>query len=292
MSKTKDRLKNRLTLPQRLLVNLVLVLFFLIMVLPMWNVLVTSTSTALDSGSSSLRLWWTKFSFEGYTYIFSQLSLWRNFLNSLYVSIVGVVAQVILSAFAGYVLVQRELPGKKIISSFILLTMMIPADLTLISIYQLNKQLNLVNTFTGLIVNGIISGFSVLLMRNYFLSVPYSLAESSRLDGASEYRIFFNIYIPLSMPGLSTVFFLEFVSRWNSLMLPATLLTDAKKYTLPLILRTLISSDAAQSMSGGMQITANVSMAGVVISTIPLVVVYVFAQRFLLAGMTLGSTKE
>lgn len=287
----QNKLENRLTLPQRTFCLIVLILCFLLMVLPMWDVLVTSTSTVLDSSSSGLRLWWKKFSIEGYTYIFSQLNLWKNFLNSVYVSLVGVVAQVLLSAFAGYVLIQRELPGKKMISSFILLTMMIPADLTLISIYQLNKQLGLTNSFTGLIINGIVSGFSILLMRNYFLSVPYSLSESSRLDGASEYYIFFKIYMPVSLPGLSTVFFLEFVSRWNNVMIPATLLTDASKYTLPLVLRTLISPDTS-TVSGGMQITPNVIMAGVVISTIPLLVTYIFSQQFLLSGMTLGSSKE
>ena len=287
-----NRTQNTLNFPQRIIVHVILFFSFIIMVFPLWNVFVVSTSTALDSSSSSIKLFWTNFSVEGYDYIFSQLNLWRYFFNSLYVSIVSVIAQVILCSLAGYVLIQRDLPGRKIITSFILLTMMIPGDITLISIYQLNRQLNLTNTFTGLIVNGIISGFAIMLMRNYFLSVPLSLGESARIEGASEYRIFFRIYLPLSLPGLSTVFFLEFVNRWNSLMIPAMLLTDSKKFTLPLILRTLVSPEAASGMSGGTIITENIAMAGVIVSTIPLVIVYIFAQRFLLAGMTLGAIKE
>ncbi|MEA4897103.1 carbohydrate ABC transporter permease [Bacillota bacterium Meth-B3] len=283
---------NVLTPPQRIVCHLLLALCFVAMVVPMWNVIVISTSTALDAGASGVKLWWTRFSLEGYDYVFRVTKLGVPFLNSLFVSLTGVVIQVLLSAFAGYVLIQRDLPGKQAITSFILLTMMIPADLTLISIYALNKQLGLLNTYAGLIANGLISGFSILLMRNYFLSVPYSLAESARLDGASEYRIFFGIYLPVSLPGLATVFFMEFVSKWNNIMIPATLLTDQSKFTLPLILRSLIVQKDVSTSGSSMLVPDNAIMAAVAISTIPLLLIYIFAQQFLLSGMTLGSSKE
>lgn len=286
----KNPLDNRLTTPQRIVSYALLGFFFLIMFIPMWNVIVVSTSTALDSAASGVKLWWNTFSTEGYQYVFEITKLARPFLNSLYVSTVGTVIQVVLSAFAGYVLIQKELPFKKAITSFIMLTMMIPSDLTLISVYQMNKQFHLLNTYTGLILNGLISGFSILLMRNYFTSVPYSLAESARLDGASEVRIFGQIYLPISKPGLATVFFLEFVGKWNSIMLPATLITDQDKFTMPLMLRAMILSDASQS--GAAMTPNNAIMATIVISTIPLLIIYVFAQRFLLSGMTLGASKE
>lgn len=286
----KNPLENRMNLPQRFVCWLLLGFFFLIMFIPMWNVIVVSTSTILESSASGIKLWWKSFSVEGYEYVFRVTKLARPFLNSLFVSTVATVIQVVLSAFAGYVLIQRELPFKKSITSFIMLTMMIPGDLTLISVYQMNKQLHLLNSYTGLIVNGLISGFSILLMRNYFTSVPYSLAESARLDGASELCIFGQIYLPISKPGLATVFFLEFVGKWNSIMLPATLITDQDKYTMPLMLRAMILNDASQS--GAAQTPNNAIMATIVISTVPLLLIYVFAQRFLLSGMTLGASKE
>ena len=286
----KNAVENRLNRPQRIISWIILSLIFLIMFIPMWNVIVVSTSTALDSAASGMKLWWKSFSLEGYKYVFEITKRGRPFLNSLYVSTVGTVIQVILSAFAGYVLIQKELPFKKGITSFIMLTMMIPSDLTLISVYQMNKQFHLLNTYTGLIVNGLISGFSILLMRNYFMSVPYSLAESARLDGASEFRIFGQIYLPISMPGLATVFFLEFVGKWNSIQLPATLITDQSKFTMPLMLRAMILSDASQS--GAAVAPNNAIMATIVISTVPLLLIYIFAQRFLLSGMTLGASKE
>lgn len=291
MKQKKRGIRNELTMPQKAVSWLVLGLIFLTMFIPMWNVIVMSTSTALDAAASGMKLWWSSFSIEGYKYVFEVTKLARPFLNSLFVSTVGTVTQVVLSAFAGYVLIQKELPGRKLITSFIMLTMMIPGDLTLISVYQMNKQLGLLNSYTGLILNGLISGFSILLMRNYFTSVPYSLAESARIDGASELRIFGQIYLPISKPGLATVFFIEFVAKWNSIMLPATLVTDQKLFTLPLMLKAMIlQTDVSQS--GAAMTPDNAIMAAIVISTVPLLLIYIFAQRFLLSGMTLGASKE
>ena len=286
----KHNLDNALTAPQRMINYLLLAIVFILMAVPMWNVLVLSTSTALSASAPGLKLWWDAFSLEGYQYMFDVVNLGKPFSISLFVSFVGTVIQVILSSLAGYILIQRELPFQRTITSFIMLTMMIPGDLTLISIYQLNKQLHLLNSMTGLVVNNLISGFCILLMRNYFLSVPYSLAESARLDGASEVRIFAQIYLPLSVPGLATIFFLQFVDRWNALMIPATIITDPDLYTMPLLLKSIILVDATSS--GAPPAPDNAIMAAIVVSVIPLLLIYAFAQRFLLSGMTLGASKE
>ena len=212
----------------------------------------------------------------------------RAFFNSMFVSSVSTVIQVALSALAGYILIQRGLPYKNLITSFILFTMMVPGDLTLISIYQLNRQMHLINTYSGLILNGLISGFSILMMRSYFLSTPNSLAESARIDGAGELRIFARIYLPLSAPGLATIFFLEFVKKWNSLTIPAAIISDQKMFTLPLMLKSLV----VEANSSTPNAPDNAVMAAIVISTIPLLAIYVFAQQFLMSGITLGSSKE
>jgi putative aldouronate transport system permease protein len=230
------------------------------------------------------------FTLEGYKDIWSRVQLWRPFLNSLFVTSIGTFIQVVLSSMAGYVLIQQDLPFKKIMTSIIMVTMMIPGDLTLISIYSLNKQLGLINSYSGLIINGLVSGFSILLMRSYFLSVPSSLAESARIDNASEFTIFWKIYLPLSIPGLATISFLEFVGKWNSLMIPVTIITQQNKYTLPMILRALVFDTS--STSGTEFIAPNSIMAAIVISVIPLILLYVFAQKFLITGMTIGASKE
>lgn len=287
--KKKKGPKNELNRPQKILMALVLLIIVLIMALPMWNVIVVSTSSKLSASQSGLKLWWDSFSLSGFEYVFNVAKLGRPFLNSLFVTTVATVIQVVLSAFAGYVLIQKELPFKGVITSFVMLTMMIPGDLTLISVYQLNKQLSLLNSYTGLILNGLISGFSILLMRNYFGTVPYSMAEAARLDGAGEIRIFARIFIPAAIPGMATVFFMEYVAKWNSIMLPATLITDQDKYTLPLMLKAMIQSDSAAS--GTSIAPDNAMMAAIVISTVPLLIIYIFAQRYLMEGMNLGAEK-
>ena len=282
--------RNELNVVQKIIMWLFLAFVGVIMFLPMWNVLVVSTTTTLEASRSGVQLWWRKFSIEGFEYVFRVSKLARPFLNSLFVTTVGTVIQVGLSSIAGYVLIQRDLPFKGILTSFILLTMMIPGDLTMISIYQLNVSLKLINTYTGLILNGLISGFSILLMRNYFESISFTLAESARIDGASEMRIFAGIFLPISLPGLATVFFMEYVSRWNSITIPASIRTNEAMYTLPLKLKTMILS--TNSTSGTAQIPDNAIMAAIIITAAPLLLIYVFAQKFLLSGLNLGATKE
>lgn len=275
---------------QKSILYLFLAVVGVIMFLPLWNVLVVATTTALEASRSGIQLWWREFSLEGFAYVFEVSKLGRPFFNSMYVTTVGTVIQVLLSSFAGYVLIQRDLPFKASITSFIMVTMMIPGDLTMISIYQLNRDLHLLNSYSGLIINGIISCSSILLMRNYFKSISFTLAESARIDGASELRIFAGIFLPISLPGLATVFFMDFVSRWNSITIPAAILTNEAMYTLPLKLKAMILSTS--SVSGTAQIPDNAIMAAIVITAVPLLLIYVFAQKFLLSGLNLGATKE
>jgi putative aldouronate transport system permease protein len=167
---------NELNHSQKAIMYLFLAVVGVIMFLPLWNVLVVSTTTALEASRSGIQLWWHVFSLEGFKYVFDVSKLGRPFFNSMFVTTVGTVIQVLLSSFAGYVLIQRDLPFKASITSFIMITMMIPGDLTMISIYQLNKDLGLLNSYSGLIINGIISCSSILLMRNYFKSISFTLA--------------------------------------------------------------------------------------------------------------------
>jgi putative aldouronate transport system permease protein len=227
---------------------------------------------------------------EGYRFIWTYTNLWRPFANTAYVSVVGTILHVILSAVGGYVLMQRGLPLRKIMTTFVILTMTIPGELTLVSLYQVNRDFGLVNKYAGLILNGAASGFSILLMRNYFMGIPQSLAEAARIDGSSELATFSRIYVRLAVPAMVTVATLQFISRWNNIALVATLISDMKKTTLPVILRGMLSE--VQSTSGTAFIYANAKMAAVVITALPLVVLYFAAQRFFVAGALLGATKE
>lgn len=281
--------KNRLTPPIRILNYLFLLLLFMSMIVPLLNILAIAFSTDQASMFPGIAFYPKEFSTKGFSFIWQRKNLWQPFVNSLFVSSVGTLLQTFLSALAGYILIKKDLPFRKGILAFIMVTMMIPGELTLVSIYSLNKWLGLLNSYSGLIINGLVSGFSIMLLKNYFESVPSSLSEAARIDDAGELKIFLRIYLPLSVPGLATVGFISFISKWNSLMIPTTIISDQNKYTLPMVLRSLVFNSAANS--GTEFVAPNAIMAAIVISVLPLIAAYIIAQRFLVSGMTVGAVK-
>ncbi|MGE4467723.1 carbohydrate ABC transporter permease [Sphaerochaeta sp.] len=282
--------KDRLPTAVRVFNVMMLVFIVMLMGFPMLNVLAVSLSTQANSDSPGMVLWPNPPTFEGYSFIWKYTNLATPFFNTVYVSVVGTILHVIMASLAGYILCQPNLPLKKSMTTFILLTMTVPYELTMIGIYAVNKDLGLINTYTGLIVNGMISGFSVFLMRNYFQAVPQSLAESARIDGASELRIFSSIYLRLAVSGILTIGTLELIRRWNNITITVTLISDMKKWTLPVVLRFILFDQT--STSGTSYIFANAKMAAVVLTALPLVLLYFFTQSFFSSGIMIGSIKE
>lgn len=281
--------QDRLPLPLQALYILVILFIVGLMGLPMLNVLAVSLSSVAKSDAPGLILFPNPATFEGYTFIWSFVNLAQPFFNTIYVSVVGTFLHVLMAALAGYILNQRDLPFRRAMTSFILLTMTVPNELTMIGIYAVNRDLGLLNSYTGLIINGMISGFSVFLMRNYFQGIPLSLAESARIDGATELTIFSKIYLRLSIPGLMTIGTLELIRRWNNINLVVTLISDMKKWTLPVVLRSILFEQI--STSGTSYIFANAKMAAVVLTAIPLVILYFFTQTFFTSGVMIGAIK-
>lgn len=272
-----------------------IVLLFLLsamslMIIPFWNVVAVAFSSSLGSMESGIILWPRDFNVDGFKIIWKNLGLERAFLNSVIVTSVGTVAHVGLACLAGYVLIQKDLPGRKLMVVFILGTMAIPGELIIIPLYIVFKNFNLLNTLYALILSGMVSGFSILLMRNFFAGVPFDLAESARIDGASDFHIFRTIYLPLAKAGIATIALFEMVGRWNMFLPVILYINDSRKYTLQVVLRSLVTEN--QGNSGTSMITPNVQMAGILIAILPLVLMYPFMQRYFVKGITLGSVKE
>ncbi|WP_438447328.1 carbohydrate ABC transporter permease [Gorillibacterium sp. sgz5001074] len=269
---------------------LFLLLLLSTMVIPLWNTVAVSFSTSFDSMEPRIILWPKEFSVEGYVTVWNRIKLWQPFWNNTIVTVAGTAGHVLLCAMAGYVLIQKELPGRSFMVTFLLVTMMVPFETIMIPVYVVNKELGLLNSLWAIIINGMVSGFSVLLMRNYFLSVPIEMAESSRLDGAGELRIFLTLYLPLASAGLATVTLFEFVGKWNHFNSAVLFLSDSSKFTLQIALKSLIIETS--STSSNYLITNNVRMAGIVLALLPLLAVYPFMQRFFVQGIMVGATKE
>lgn len=284
---------NKISLPGRLFdtINvLFLLLLVLTMVIPFINTLALAFSSNFASMQPGIVLWPKEFSLEGFSTVWNRMKLYLPFTNNVVVTVVGTLGHVFLSSMAGYVLIQKGLPGKKWMLSAILLTMMIPSEAIMIPLYIVNQDLGLLNTLSSLILSGFVSGFSVILMRNFFLSVPYEMSESARIDGAGDPRIFFTMYLPLASAGLATVTLFEFVSRWNQFTPAVLYINDSSKYTLQIALKSLIVD--TDSTSSNFMITTNVRMAGIVIALLPLIIIYPYVQKYFVKGMFVGANKE
>jgi len=265
-------------------------LLVLVMIVPFINVLAVAFSSPLSSLELGIKLWPSEWSVEGFRTVWVNVGLQRAFLNSVIVTSIGTVLHVVLAAFAGYVLIQRDLPGRNLMIGLILATMAIPGELIMIPLFIVNQNLGLLNTLAALVLSGMVSGFSILLMRNYFQSVPYDLWESAKIDGAGDFFIFRTIYLPLSQAGLATIALFELVSRWNQFLPVILYISDSSKYTLQVTLQALVTENIGTS--GTAMITPNVRMAGIVIAILPLVALYPFMQKYFVQGITLGSVKE
>lgn len=267
-----------------------LVILMLMMVVPFVNVVAVAFSAPLASMEPGIILWPQDFSVDGFKTVWINLDLQRAFMNSVIVTLAGTFFHVTLCCFAAYVLIQRDLPGKTLMLGFILATMAIPGELIMIPLYIVNRDLGLLNSLWALIFSGMVSGFSILLLRNFFAGVPYDLAESARIDGASDFYIFRTLYLPLSQAGIATITLFELVSRWNQFLSVVLYINDSKKYTLQVALNALVTENLGTS--GMSMITPNVRMAGIVIAILPLIIIYPFMQRYFVKGITLGSVKE
>jgi putative aldouronate transport system permease protein len=261
-----------------------------VMIIPFINVLAVAFSSNLSSLDTGIKLWPSEWSVDGFRTVWVNVGLQQAFINSVIVTTIGTFFHVLLAAFAGYVLIQRNLPGKRIMILLIIATMAIPGELIMIPLFIVNRTLGLLDTLTALVFSGLISGFSILLLRNFFLSVPYDLWESAKIDGAGDFRIFSSIYLPLSQAGLATVGLFELVGRWNQFLPVVLYISDTSKYTLQVALQSLVQPEMATS--GTSMVTPNVQMAGIVIAILPLIALYPLMQRYFVKGITLGSVKE
>jgi putative aldouronate transport system permease protein len=270
--------------------SLLAILLIALTVAPLLYALALSFSSNLASVRAGVTLWPQDFSLEGYQVAWRRLQLWRPFTNSVIVTTIGTFFHVLFCATAAYVLLQQAYKLRGFTIAMIALSMSVPGEAIMVPLYLVNKQLGLLNTLTALILSGLVSGFSILLLFNYFRSVPRSLVDAARIDGANQILIFTNVFLPVSLPGLAAVALFEIVSRWNQFTAPLLYLTDERKFTVQLALQSVVSSN--DSVSGADVILPNVRMAAVVIGVGILVLMFPLIQRFFVKGITLGATKE
>ncbi|MCZ7448285.1 carbohydrate ABC transporter permease [Rhizobium rhizogenes] len=228
-------------------------------------------------------LLFTKTPLANYASVLTELDFARFFMNSVIVSGSAAIGQVITCALAGYAFAKLPFAGRNILFAVVLGTAFVPNEVTIIPEYLLMRQLGWINTFLPLIVPSFLVGsFGTFMLREYFSALPNEYAEAARMDGASDFRIFKDIYLPLSVPALISVFVVAFINNWDELLRPILYLNSPELYTVPRGLMSLVSEYDAQW---------TLFMAGSVISIVPLVLIYILGQRYVIQGFVGGGLK-
>ncbi|MFZ3561702.1 carbohydrate ABC transporter permease [Streptomyces sp. BH097] len=220
---------------------------------------------------------------SAYRQVFGQLDVWLLALNSALVTGLIAVGQMITAGLAGYAFALLDFRFKRPLFGLVLATMMVPVQVTIVPVFLILKGMGLTDTLLALIVPAVPTAFGTFLMRQYFLTMPKELGEAAMIDGASPWRVFRSVYAPLATPGLAIVGVLAFNYHWNEFFRPLILETSNQNFTMPLGLVSLQGNLGTGSIS--------VVLAGVVLSMIPAVVVFVIGQRPLREGITSSGLK-
>lgn len=261
--------------------GVIFIMFFLTLVPFLWMV---STSLKPEEGIFSIPpqiIPWP-LTFEYYTDLFEKIKFFVFFGNSLFVSLAITGLNLLLNSLAAYAFAKHKFPGREKIFTLLLLTMMIPGQVSMMPVFLILKSLHLLNTFTGLIIPGSTSVFGIFLMRQFMKGIPNEILESARMDGCGEFRILWSIVLPLCRPALATMTIFTFMGAWNEFLWPLIIMTKESKYTLPVALANL---NGQQNTEWGLL------MAGSLIVILPILIMFIMMQKYFVKGMVFSGLK-
>lgn len=261
-----------------------LVLLMAIMLIPFLKVLVDS----LDPHTYGLRLFPKEIDLTAYKYILSKKSIYQPLWVSVYTTVIATVVGLLLTSLAGYVVLQKEMPGHKLIVGSIMLTMMFSGGM--IPTYLTIKNLGLMDHILTCILPVCLSAYNIILMKSFFEGIPGTLYEAAELDGATPMGIFFRIVLPLSKPALASVGLFIAVSMWNNYMNFILYITDTSKKNFQVKVRELILSDGLSGTNIGIS-EDMLKNAMVVLVVLPFLLIYPFLQKYFVKGVTIGAVK-
>ena len=218
---------------------------------------------------------------EWYQALFTELDFGRYLVNTVIVVLIGFIGLVFM-AMAGYAFAKFDFRGRKWMFFLVLATMMIPIQVTMIPTYLILNGMKLTNTLVGIALPTLVSGFSIFLFRQFMSTIPTEMLEAARLDGAGEWRTFWQIVLPMSKPILAVQIVLTFISGWNSFLWPLIIASDQKLYTLSVGL-ALLNQQLA--------INPSLQMAAASVMVIPILIVFVIFQRYVMQGFALSGLK-
>ena len=219
---------------------------------------------------------------ESYAKVFSKFPFMKTIGNSLVISITYTVITLISGSMAAFAFAKMRFAKADLLLKIFLATMMIPTQVTIIPLFVVMNKMSLINTYGSVILPSIFRPFAIFLLVQQMRTIPDDFLDAARIDGASNFRVYFKVALPLCAPTLATLAITTFMESWNDYLWPLLMLTDKAKMTLPIALSTL---------NGQYSTEYNVLMAGALISMVPIVLIYVFAQKYFQNGMMAGGIK-
>lgn len=274
-------------------INLALLLLLaLVTFYPFWDCLVVSFSSLKSYLGTNIHLWPSEWSFEGYSYMLKNADLWRSYANSIFITVVGTLINMLITTMAAYVLSKKELKGQRVLMFLMVFTMMFSGGI--IPTYIIVKDLHLMNSLWAMILPSAVSTYNLIILRNFFLDLPLELEEAALLDGCTEMGVLFRIMLPISKPALTTVTLFYAVDHWNNFFSAIMYINDKKAWPLQLFLRSMLfESDAAYSSGGESLFLLGqpMKMAAVMMAIIPIMCAYPFFQKYFTKGVMVGAVK-
>jgi multiple sugar transport system permease protein len=269
---------------RRVLLYVLMVLLVVVMVLPFAWMLSTSLKAQQYILETPPQLLPNPLTFESYTGLAERINIGRIIFNSVFVALVTTAGQIIISAMAAYAFSRLQWRGRNLVFTLYLATMMVPAVVMVIPQFILIRQLGWVNTYAALIVPGLFNAFGTFLLRQSFLGLPKDFEEAAFVDGANPFTIFWRIMLPLNLPAIATLVVLSFMGSWNSYLFPLFVARKEEVITLPVALGVLQAGPRALT-------EWNLVMAGAVITVLPILIVYLLAQKWFVQGIVSSGIK-
>ncbi len=297
MSRAKT--KNRDGLGDLILTRAIYVILAILGVCTLYPFLYV-VSSSLSSGRmidmGEVVLFPKEFTIDAYTYILADKIFWTSYANTLFYTIIGTAWSMLISTTGAYALSRNRLRGRRLFNFLIVFTMWFDAGM--IPMYLNYKELGVVDSRWGIVIAFGVQAFNIILLRNYFESVPKSLEEAAMIDGANDFKIFSSIYVPLSKPAITTVILYYAIGRWNGFFWTMILIRDINKTPLQVYLRKMIiERDAmADEVSNNILSTSyspdTIIYAVIVCSMIPVMIAYPYIQKYFTKGVMVGGVKE
>ncbi|MBJ6361147.1 carbohydrate ABC transporter permease [Paenibacillus sp. GCM10012307] len=281
-----------------IVISLVLGLLAVVAVFPFYQTLVLSFSTILDKKSAGVLIFPKSFDISAYRYIFLQGKVTNGLLISIVVTVLGTMVNMAVTTAGAYALSKKTMPGRNVIFTLVIFTMFFSGGL--IPYYLTIQGLHLQNNLLVMILPTAVNAFYLILMKNFFSTISPALEESAKIDGANDLSILVRIVVPVSLPIMATITLFYAVDRWNEWWLPMLFINNTSLQPLQLVLRdaitnlsqTMNSTTGSQLAAGVQNVYADsVKSAMIVVSAVPILLVYPFVQKYFNAGIMIGSVK-